>query len=53
VRVEVGEGVSAMMITLDDLIRLKQAAGRGKDRAELPILEALRDELDTTTRDGS
>lgn len=31
---------------LDDLIRMKRAAGRPKDRVELEILGALRDEID-------
>ncbi len=31
--------------SLDDLIRMKRAAGRPKDRAELEILGALRDEI--------
>lgn len=30
---------------LDDLIRLKEAAGRPKDRVEVEILGAIRDEL--------
>ena len=33
--------------SLDDLTRMKRAAGRPKDRVELEILGALRDELDT------
>jgi hypothetical protein len=32
--------------SLDDLIRMKRAAGRPKDRAALEILGALRDEID-------
>ena len=31
---------------IDDLIRMKRAAGRPRDRAELEILGALRDEID-------
>jgi hypothetical protein len=31
--------------SLDDLIRMKRAAGRPKDRVELEILGALRDEI--------
>lgn len=49
VRVEVGDGVEALVVTIDDLIRMKRAAARGKDQAELPILEALREELDAET----
>jgi hypothetical protein len=36
--------VSVLVTTLDDLIRMKQAAGRAKDTAEVEILAALRDE---------
>ena len=32
--------------SLDDLIRMTRAAGRPKDRIELEVLGALRDELD-------
>jgi hypothetical protein len=34
------------MVGLDDLIRMKRAAGRPKDRVEVEILGALRDEID-------
>jgi hypothetical protein len=37
---------SFLVASLDDLIRMKRAAGRPKDRVELEILGALRDELD-------
>ena len=33
--------------SLDDLIRMKRAAGRPKDRVELEILGALRDEINS------
>jgi len=52
IRVDVGDGVVALVVALDDLIRLKRAAGRGKDQAELPILEALREEVDTADGDA-
>ena len=39
------EGAPIKFASLDDLIRMKQAAGRPKDRIELEILEALRQEL--------
>jgi hypothetical protein len=42
-RVDLGE-VTVLVATLDDLIRMKRAAGRPKDRAEVEILAALRDE---------
>jgi hypothetical protein len=32
--------------SLDDLIAMKRAAGRPKDRVELEILGALREEID-------
>jgi hypothetical protein len=35
-----------LVATLDDLIRMKRAAGRPRDRAELEILGALREEID-------
>jgi hypothetical protein len=39
-------GVSALAAGLDDLIAMKRAAGRPKDRVELEILGALREEID-------
>jgi hypothetical protein len=35
---------------VDDLIRMKRAASRPKDRVELEILGALRDEIDDIDR---
>lgn len=46
VRMDVGEGVVVDVASLDDLIAMKQAAGRARDRAHLEILGALRDEID-------
>ncbi|HEX4820210.1 MAG TPA: hypothetical protein VFV00_08385, partial [Acidimicrobiales bacterium] len=46
--VDLGD-VAVLVTTLDDLIRMKTAAGRAKDRAEVEILSALRDER---TRDS-
>lgn len=40
------EGMVVKVTSLDDLIRMKRAAGRPKDRVELEILGALRAELD-------
>jgi len=34
-----------LVASLDDIIHSKRTAGRAKDRATLPVLEALRDEL--------
>jgi hypothetical protein len=39
-------GVPVMVASLDDLMAMKRAAGRPKDRIELEILGALREELD-------
>lgn len=38
--------MTVLVASLDDLMRMKRAAGRAKDRAELEILAALRDELE-------
>lgn len=39
-------GMPVQVVSLEHLIRMKRAAGRAKDRAELEILGALRDELE-------
>jgi hypothetical protein len=39
-------GITVKVASLDDLIRMKRAAGRPKDLAEVEILGALRDEID-------
>jgi hypothetical protein len=39
-------GMEVWGASLDDLIRMKRAAGRPKDRVEIEILGALRDEID-------
>jgi predicted nucleotidyltransferase len=39
-------GVRVLAASLDDLMAMKRAAGRPKDRVELEILGALREELD-------
>jgi len=39
-------GVPIRVASLDDLIAMKRAAGRPKDRIELEILGALREEID-------
>lgn len=39
-------GVPLRVAALDDLIAMKRAAGRPKDRIELEILGALREEID-------
>lgn len=40
------EGVRVAIASINDLIRMKRASGRPKDRAELEILGALREEID-------
>jgi len=42
---DVGAGSEVLVAALEDLISMKRAAGRLKDRVELEILHALRDEL--------
>lgn len=44
------EGVAVMVADLDDLIRMKRAAGRPKDRAVMEDLGALREELQRRER---
>jgi hypothetical protein len=43
---DLGDGVIVSVCDLDDLIRMKRAAGRPKDRVELEILAAVREERD-------
>jgi len=40
------DGFEVAVVSLDDLIRMKRAAGRAKDRVELEILGALREEIE-------
>ena len=39
------DGMRVKFASLEDLIRMKRAAGRPKDRIEIEVLEALRQEL--------
>lgn len=40
------DGFTVRVASLEDLMRMKKAAGRPKDRVELEILAALKDEVD-------
>lgn len=40
------DGFTVLVASLDDLIAMKRATGRPKDRAEVEILGALRDEIE-------
>lgn len=50
VRTDLGDGLIVRVASIDDLIRMKSAAGRPKDLIELEVLGALRDELDRLGR---
>lgn len=43
-------GIAVRVASLDDLMAMKRAAGRPKDRVELEILGALREEIDRGSR---
>jgi hypothetical protein len=45
VRMDLGEGLSIRVLSLPTLIEIKRRAGRPKDLAALPVLEATLDEL--------
>ncbi len=42
--------VRASVVALEDLMRLKEATGRAKDRAELELLAALKEEIERDSR---
>ncbi|MGQ0850000.1 MAG: hypothetical protein ACT4OP_12995 [Actinomycetota bacterium] len=46
------EGSRVRVAALTDIIRSKEAADRAKDRATLPILRALAEEIDLANRDS-
>jgi hypothetical protein len=43
---EIAPGLTVKVASIDDLIRMKRAAGRPKDLIEVEVLGALRDEID-------
>lgn len=43
---DLGDGLIVAVCDLEDLIRMKRAAGRRKDRIELEVLTAVREERD-------
>jgi hypothetical protein len=43
---EIAPGLAVKVASIDDIIRMKRAAGRPKDLIEVEVLGALRDELD-------
>jgi hypothetical protein len=43
---EIAPGLSVQVASIDDIIRMKRAAGRPKDLIEVEVLGALRDEID-------
>lgn len=42
---DLGEGLIVRVVSLDDLIRMKEAAGRPKDEAHLHVLAALKERI--------
>ncbi len=54
VEFDLGDGVRVQVCDLDDLMRMKRATGRPKDRIELEVLGAVRDERERQmTDDGT
>jgi hypothetical protein len=43
---DLGEGLIVRVVSLDDLIRMKEAASRPKDQAHLHVLAALKEQID-------
>jgi len=46
------DGLSVSVASIEDLIRMKRAAGRPKDLIEVEVLGALRDEIEERRRRG-
>jgi len=47
---DLGEGVIVKVCDLQDLIRMKRATGRPKDRIEVEVLTAVSEERDSSER---
>jgi hypothetical protein len=45
-QLEIAPGLAVQVASVDDIIRMKRAAGRPKDLIEVEVLGALRDEID-------
>jgi hypothetical protein len=43
---DLGEGLVVRVVSLDDLIRMKEAASRPKDQAHLHVLAALKEQIE-------
>lgn len=52
-REEITDSLSVVVASLADVIRSKEAAGRGKDRAVLPMLRQVLERSRAAGRDGS
>jgi hypothetical protein len=50
---DLGEGLVVRVVSLDDLIRMKEAAGRAKDEAHLHVLTALKEMIGRADGAGS
>jgi hypothetical protein len=45
------DGLTVLVASIEDLIRMKRAAGRPKDLIEVEVLGALQAEIDARNRD--
>ena len=45
------DGITVLVASIDDLIRMKRAAGRAKDLIEVEVLSAVRDEIQRSDHD--
>lgn len=52
VELEIVDGASTRVATLRAIVRSKEASGRGKDRAALPYLRALLEEIGEAGKEG-